>query len=266
MIDENLHPEIQAMLELKLDPLYQFIGSFTTAKRLRQYRNKPGLLEETLASRFSAPSKGPSQSLMQGLRHTKPRFDKEYQESGSISHRPHSTNISSPLYTETGTIDHSPLSVRAPSYTYTENEIHVQDDEDDKLSFGGNKKTPKFSGEPEKKFWMPKLSLDSQNRPASKTRSFKKISQPSSTNNRSISPQEINQGSTTAHSLIGEGSTRHAMTVLDILQKTPEEKKKKLDQSYLALIALISTHLQHQDQGRLHSKNRQNYQGKTREF
>jgi len=42
------------MLELKLDPLYQFIGSFTTAKRLRQYRNKPGLLEETLASRFSA--------------------------------------------------------------------------------------------------------------------------------------------------------------------------------------------------------------------
>ena len=28
------------------------------------------------------PSSGPSQSLMQGLRHTKPRFDKEYQESG----------------------------------------------------------------------------------------------------------------------------------------------------------------------------------------
>ena len=56
-IDATLHPAIQAMIELKLDPLYQFIGSFTTAKRLRQYRNKPGLLEETLASRFSAVTK-----------------------------------------------------------------------------------------------------------------------------------------------------------------------------------------------------------------
>jgi len=57
VIDATLHPAIQAMLELKLDPLYQFIGSFTTAKRLRQYRNKPGLLEETLASKFSAVTK-----------------------------------------------------------------------------------------------------------------------------------------------------------------------------------------------------------------
>jgi len=58
------------------------------------------------------------------------------------------------------------------------------DDEEDRLSFGGmNKKTPKFS-EGEREFWMPKLSLEPQNTggPRAKNRNFKKLSQ-NNTNN-----------------------------------------------------------------------------------
>jgi len=58
----STNPTIDEMLKLKIDPLYQFVGSVTIGKNLRELSRKlgqstkPGLMEAKLASRFSAVS------------------------------------------------------------------------------------------------------------------------------------------------------------------------------------------------------------------
>lgn len=60
---ETLEPAVEEMLLLKLDPLYQFVGSLTAGRKLisRQAKMKPGLLERKLTAHFSSVNHIPSQ-------------------------------------------------------------------------------------------------------------------------------------------------------------------------------------------------------------
>ena len=57
-LEETLDPAVEEMLQLKIDPLYQFVGSLTAGRKLisRQAKMKPGLLERKLTAHFSSVS------------------------------------------------------------------------------------------------------------------------------------------------------------------------------------------------------------------
>ena len=53
LFTEPMESEIEDMLKLNVDPLYQFIGSVTIPESIQQPRTKPGSLERRLTAHFS---------------------------------------------------------------------------------------------------------------------------------------------------------------------------------------------------------------------